>query len=627
MRTTHSDAILPHSATAVECGGGRIATGLIVLAVAGVPLIIAPGFSLEYEVLPKLLVLLSATAGLLFCWRTWYPGAAALLASTHGKLLTAALGALLAAAAISTLLSARSELALSGSPARRHGLVTQAAIAVFAFLTASCLNGQPRRQRLVLTAIAAVSGLIAIYAIAQYGGWDPFLSAKLYTTYYNGNLVRIPGTLGHAVHLACFLASALLLTYGLAMENKGVRRVLLFLDVVLMLVAILLSGTRSAVLALVAAGVFTAVSLRRFRIRLAAKWLVGGALLTLILAGFVQLEIGTSLRLRLEEWRDDAYGGPRLGVWRDSLALTVLHPMFGSGPETFGIEFRRRESQQLSQAYPDFFQESPHNVLLATAIEQGLCGLFALLSLAWIFFSPSAREEGCGSSIRAAGVCTFLCLLFIPLTIPEALMLYTAAALLTSSRIAPAIRPPVNPGAPLRVISSVLAVLFVLAAAAYWRQDAGYLRVARASQAGAAGEMVQAFDSIAGMSFPGAGDDLWCSRQFAAVARSSSGAVAAQAWKSAAAASARAERAGDNVAEAAFQSAILALAGNNAPKGELKLRQSIDAAPNWYKPHLLLAQLLKFTGRREQWDAEAERALVLAGGLRSDVERALQAGN
>jgi Tfp pilus assembly protein PilF len=109
----------------------------------------------------------------------------------------------------------------------------------------------------------------------------------------------------------------------------------------------------------------------------------------------------------------------------------------------------------------------------------------------------------------------------------------------------------------------------------------------------------------------------------AARARASSGEEATQAWTAAAAASARAERTNDDVAAALFQSALLAIGRNDAAAAESKLRETVAAAPYWYKPHLLLAQLVRFSGRTAESGAEARLALDLAGESRAAVEKAL----
>src|SRR5712671_2822470 len=103
---------------------------LLLVTVAGVPLAIAPELVLESDVTPKLLVLLGSTAGLLLCWHSWQPGAAALLRGRKGRIFAASIGLWIASAGASTLLSQQSGLSLAGSSWRRYGLVTQLALAV-----------------------------------------------------------------------------------------------------------------------------------------------------------------------------------------------------------------------------------------------------------------------------------------------------------------------------------------------------------------------------------------------------------------------------------------------------------------------------------------------------------------
>src|SRR5438270_254490 len=71
------------------------------------------------------------------------------------------------------------------------------------------------------------------------------------------------------------------------------------------------------------------------------------------------------------------------GFARESSGDSVLmeHPLFGIGPETFGGEFRRTESPELSRAYPDFLQETPHNIFIDTACSQGFIGLSILVGV------------------------------------------------------------------------------------------------------------------------------------------------------------------------------------------------------------------------------------------------------
>lgn len=61
---------------------------------------------------------------------------------------------------------------------------------------------------------------------------------------------------------------------------------------------------------------------------------------------------------------------------------------------------------------------------------------------------------------------------------------------------------------------------------------------------------------------------------------------------------------------AAFQASVLARASSDLLQSERKARAAIALAPNWYKPHLLLAQLLQASGK--PGDAAAEQHIALS---------------
>jgi hypothetical protein len=50
----------------------------------------------------------------------------------------------------------------------------------------------------------------------------------------------------------------------------------------------------------------------------------------------------------------------------------------------------------------------------------------------------------------------------------------------------------------------------------------------------------------------------------------------------------------------------------------------VDASPNWFKSHWVLAQVLSFEGRRTEALAEAVRAAELDGGKDPEIARFLQ---
>jgi hypothetical protein len=172
-------------------------------------------------------------------------------------------------------------------------------------------------------------------------------------------------------------------------------------------------------------------------------------------------------------------------------------------------------------------------------------------------------------------------------------------------------------------VAVALSAIMITGSAAYLRQDMAYARMARALKHSNLAEIKDAYETATSRWLPQPGEDLWCSRQFATLARAVQGETSTKAWALARTASARAEWAGDNPADAAYQSALLAVAANDPVTAEQGLRKAIQDAPTWYRPRLLLSQLLRIGGRLAESQAEGERALNLSGALRPALEQTL----
>ncbi len=612
-----------HSQPAHPTWTTRLAGAFLAAVIAGIPLLIAPGWVLQYETTPKLALLLFGTAGLLACSGAWWAGAVALFENRTGRRLILLFATLSFSLIVSTFLSVRPAVSLAGSSWRRFGLVTQLSLALVGLIAAALVIGHKNVLRPVLISLAAATAAISVYALLQYAGFDLLLNRSSYTIWYDGALIRVPGTLGSAVYLGSFLAAALPIVIGLAGASGGWRRPALYMIAALAIAAITLSGSRSAFLGI---GAAAAVSLPALvRLPKSTLYSAAVALGLLVAAFFAFLNTGASasFRLRLRQWGQDFYGGPRLLVWRESLGLIAEHPLFGSGPDTFGSEFRRRQSERLSRAYPEFFQESPHNILLEGTIAQGCVFPLFLIGIGGLILAGCGQSKG-GPEVwlRACATASLVTQLLLPFTISGGLMLYGALGLLVGTRVYE-YREPRAMAFSLRVASIITAILVTLAGIAYVRKDAGYADLANAARVNRFDQMLRAYETTAAMLFPVSGEDLWCSRQFAAAARAS-GSSDARAWRLAADAAARAEVTDDNPADAMYQSALLAVSANNAIRAESSLRKAIVSAPAWYKPHLLLAQLLYFTGRTADARGEALRALSLAGPSRTAVENVLR---
>src|SRR5947208_6279747 len=185
-------------------------------AVGLLALIITPGYFFYFDITPKLVVLLLATALSL--------AAAATRDFRPPRAFSLLLALSLCSLAVSTALSSRPALSLFGSNWRRYGSVTQAAVLLFAWLLIALIARGPGIVT-ILRAVAAAGALTACYGIAQYFGWDPLLPAA---AYHIGEgvwtIVRPPSTLGYVSYFATWLAIAAFLALALAAREKGAWR-------------------------------------------------------------------------------------------------------------------------------------------------------------------------------------------------------------------------------------------------------------------------------------------------------------------------------------------------------------------------------------------------------------------
>ncbi len=109
---------------------------------------------------------------------------------------------------------------------------------------------------------------------------------------------------------------------------------------------------------------------------------------------------------------------------------------------------------------------------------------------------------------------------------------------------------------------------------------------------------------------PGAAEDLYCSRRLG--------------FPTAIPAAFRSVSTADNPPNAWYNLAILLANQNDAAGVEHALRSAAALAPNWFKPHWSLANLLALTGREDEARREAERAVFLDAGKDDEVTETLK---
>jgi O-antigen ligase len=586
--------------------------------IALISLVITPGVLFYFDITPKIVLLFAGTAAALI-WVAF----SGISITGKSKTFTIFSGLLLlnvVSLAVSTAISTRPGLSVFGSNWRRFGSVAQVTICLLAWLVAIGCAGRPNRVRTVLRSVSVAGAVSAAYGILQYLGWDPLLPVVSYQVASPaGMLIRPPGTLGYSSYFATWLLFVVFLSLALrVIETSSAWRRLAAAAAIAASCAVLLTGTRAALLGLVAGAVVWKIAERS---RISRRGLIFAAVTTGLLAVFLVAPVGKPLRARIR-WssQQDPWGGARLALWRDSFGMAAQRPVAGYGPEMFTGEFPRFESTALAASYPDFAHESPHNIFLDTFVAQGAPGLVLLgalwalgLVLAWRLKQPA---------FAGALVAGLVAQQFIAFTGPTAVIFLVTLGLLVALDT--------QKGEPKRRAPFVAISVAIAAALVY-----GAIRLATADHAlaltkqrideadvAAASEQYHIYER---WRLPGGSADVWYSRALLALSAQS---PQPQVRREAAALALSAAMRGTETAEDPFNAwynlAIVCGRREDGACVDRALQASIAAHPRWFKPHWTLAQVLFVKGRMEDALREATIAAELDGHKHREVSGSLE---
>ncbi len=595
------------------------------LAAIAIPFLLAVAFaphvSFYYDVTPKVVVLFAGAAAALLLAFFRLDFAARLAGTKPGRWFMAAAGASVLISIAAAPLAVHPALAWNGSNWRRYGSLTECAAIAAAVLIAVHAAGRADRRRLIQRAICSAGLLTSLYGIAQYSGWDPLLPHSAYEAGEGWfRIVRPPSTLGHADYFAAFLLWPVLIGFSAPREEpqRG-WKLLARASSAAGMAAILLSGSRGALLALLL-GLSVVGALLRPRLRSLAA---GVAAAVVAVALFYFSPAGERLRARLHWIGEDRAGGARLLLWRDTLRMAATRPIAGFGPDNFVAEFPRFQSVDLAQSYPDFFQESPHNMLLDALAAEGVPGLLALLAVIAAALAGGLRAAPASAGWLAGFSATLVAHQFVVFTAPTAFYFYLGAGLLAGLGARPG--KPLPGWSALRWAALPPALLF---AALGWRllaADAALARVQHRLDAGDPRGAAQAYRSaLKRASSAGVTADLYFSRRWAGLALKTSD-IPSRLYYSqiAAGAASLAARTPEQQQNGYYNLAMFLASAQDSAGVERALRGAIQAAPNWYKPHWALARLLANTGRTEESAEHARAALKLNAGKDPEVAQTL----
>jgi O-antigen ligase len=396
----------------------RILARLLVVAL---PLLILPGPQFHYDTTPKIALLALAVAVALIGYRSTTEGVSALWNRKSGRWLCMLGLAQILWFGVATAASSRPWFSVLGANWRRMGLLTAVSLVLFVVLAAAQFCRDRDEITKVLRAFAIAAILASLYGIAQYFDIDPFQPAAAYHTQGgDSTITRPPGTLGHADYFGWWLAIALFCGLATDRIETGAWRSVGRAAWIFSGIAIVLTGTRSAMLGVLAGVVFLALqgggmkSLNRRR-------LSAGLVIAAVAVGFYLSPAGTRLRAGVHWSADEPLGGARALLWRDSLHMAAARPLTGFGPETFAGDFPRYQSTDLARLFPDFYHESPHNSALDALTGAGIPGL--LLAFGWLALGayaatrPALRDSPLTGPLTAAWLASCVASLFNAVTI------------------------------------------------------------------------------------------------------------------------------------------------------------------------------------------------------------------
>lgn len=592
-------------------------------------LVLSPSVLFFYDVTPKILVLLLGCAAAAAGGSCWIPGLTRLRGHLAGQLLLGALALQAGSATLSTLLSADRSLSFIGSSWRRLGLLEELSLLVLAAALASLVAGSQWRVLTVLRAICLAGAIGALYGIAQYFGVDPLLAAENYQV-GEGEwmIVRTPGTLGHAGYFAAFLVHGFFASAALArLESSMLWRSFGAASAAIAAAAVVLSGTRSAILGLGAGVGFLLVW---FRPRFRRRNLLAVGLLVCAAWGFYYSAAGQQLRARTRWYVEDPAGGGRLILWRDSARMGSARWHSGWGLETFSAAFLAYHSVELAQAFPERYYESAHNVFLDAWTGQGLPGLLALAGLLFAggvsLWSVRSSESRLAGFLAAGLIAAAVGGQFLAFTAVTKLYFYAQAALLVALA-APSVshsRMALS-GWPLRLACLAAACLPAYFALSLARADWRLEGVRQAGQSGDSRGAIDQFREFAAVKPPGIYVDLWFSREMAAAAeRAPNESIRRELWSAGKEAAERAAVDSETPQNALYNLAFFASQEGDLAGVETNLRAAIATAPNWYQPYWMLAQVLAASGRTAEAAPLADRAVELSAGGNAEVNAVQQ---
>ncbi|KKW32302.1 MAG: hypothetical protein UY76_C0033G0006, partial [Candidatus Uhrbacteria bacterium GW2011_GWA2_52_8d] len=235
-----------------------------------------------------------------------------------------------------------------------------------------------------VTLVILMATLICLYALGEGWIWPAFV----------GNEGRVGSILGNPTFLASFLILPCFFSFARSLESTKKTRLFLALAGGLMLVVILQTGTRGALLGLIAGFIVWAIlwlwsGKKTMKQKASSAWKLSAIALATLLSLWIMSPSSVFERLTST---DDENIHLRLIYWDMAVDGWLDHPVLGVGPGNFYVVADPRFTSDL-YAYTNVWPDKPHNTLLEYLATSGLLGGLAWLTLLGLLVRRTWRQR------------------------------------------------------------------------------------------------------------------------------------------------------------------------------------------------------------------------------------------
>lgn len=402
-----------------------------VLAVAGlIPLVYSP-FGAQHYTLPKLLALSLGLTVLLIitAFGLFFEDARVRLGGALGYLAFS----FFALAVLSFFFSLDKTSGWFGHYPRHDGLIFYLLLAAWFFVVLQ-VDWSGRNHAILVRTVLITASVVSAIGLAQAAGLISFADQSA------GG--RISATLGNAIFLSCFLGAAFtILLASILTEKPPADRRLMYVVGLLLVSALVLTASRSGVLAATVGGVLVVWRQARRSPRYALG--VAGAAVALLLAltasqVFTGDPRGEDLPAAFTSERLELAKDARLVYARAAVSVIAARPLLGAGPSNFpwaAQSYQGRASVRVEGA--DWRFDDAHNYWLQIAASLGLPALAVFVLIVGKFLADGAalaRTDEKYWGIAAAAAAILVGISFEPLAVTNSVYLWLFIGVTASLR-------------------------------------------------------------------------------------------------------------------------------------------------------------------------------------------------